>query len=176
MIKTDGCGIPGEDDRGGDLPLIRRLPGGLLAISNIALVPRLPQEYTAHCGGTGICYDVQNGTEGWEPIPLPALGPIDEAKPPRALMVDGNSMVDFGVVPHTWVVVNPSTDPTPGSICLVEIGGSPVIKKVYPKPKGILLRASNGEELMADPGDIESGYVVIIGKIVQASISLDHRP
>ena len=156
--------------------MVRKLPGGLLAITNIALVPKMPPEYTAHCGGTGVCCDVQNGTDGYEAIPLPLLGPIDEAKPPRALKVDGSSMVDFGIEPHSWVIVNPAIPPTAGTIALVEIAGCPVIKKLYPKGASLLLRASNGEEIEADPGDLESGYIAVIGKIVGIPSRPDHRP
>jgi transcriptional regulator with XRE-family HTH domain len=156
----------------------KKIPGGLWQMGNIYLVPRLSPEYSPHCGGTGIAFDVSAQTEEgeYEPIAAPILGPIDPMNPPRAFRVDGTSVTDYGIPPDSWIIVNPAIEPVTGNLALVEIGGSPVIKKIYIRPDGIALRSSNGEEYFVDRESMEVGFVRICGKIVRADMELNHRP
>ena len=161
-----------------DSHMYRMLPGGLVGIGDdIVLVPRLTEQYSPHCGGVGFATYQDGSSEGeYEPTVLRLLGSIDEAKPPRAYKVTGSSMVDYGIPPDTWIIINPAEFVSAGTICLVEIGGNPVIKKIYPKGDGIELLASNGQKIYADKEDIDCGYIKIIGKVVSIQGIVDHRP
>lgn len=176
-MKLDGGSVIGKDPE--RQSLYKKLPGGLIGVGpDIILVPRVSEQYSPHCGGAGHAtyLDDAAAAEGYEPIVSRLLGDIDAAAPPRAYKVDGSSMVDYGVPPDSWVVVNPAQWVTAGAVCLVEIGGNPVIKKVYPKGDGYELHASNGQMIKADQGDIESEYIRIIGKVVGVQGTVDHRP
>ena len=176
-MKLDGSSVIGKDPK--RQSLYKKLPGGLIGVGpDIILVPRVSEQYSPHCGGAGHAtyLDDAAAVEGYEPIVSRLLGDIDAAAPPRAYKVDGSSMVDYGVPPDSWVVVNPAQWVTAGAVCLVEIGGNPVIKKVYPKGDGYELHASNGQMIKADQGDIESEYIRIIGKVVGVQGTVDHRP
>lgn len=161
-----------------DSHMYRMLPGGLVGIGDdIVLVPRVSEQYSPHCGGVGYATYQDGSSEGeYEPTVLRLLGSIDEAKPPRAYKVTGSSMVDYGIPPDTWIIINPAEFVSAGTICLVEIGGNPVIKKIYPKGDGIELLASNGQKIYADKEDIDCGYIKIIGKVVSIQGIVDHRP
>lgn len=162
-----------------------RLPGGLFSLkaknnrNNLVFVPRVPAEYTAHCGGVGVTYgDITScGPEDYEVVVEHKLGPIDPFRPPFALCTDGSSMVDFGIPPNAVVVVNPAAEVGAGSLVLVEINGNPVIKKIYPRPDGGgKLASSDGREISYTQEDLDIEYVKVRGKIVKADLELDHRP
>lgn len=186
-VERDGKKFPMEDiDANPNLGLPNKtdghmykiLPGGLIGIGeDIILVPRVSEQYSPHCGGAGYATYQDGALEGeYEPTVLRLLGSIDEAKPPRAYRVTGSSMVDYGIPSDTWIIINPAEFVSAGTVCLVEIGGNPVIKKIYPKGDGIELLASNGQKIYADKEDIDCGYIKIIGKVVSIQGIVDHRP
>lgn len=186
-VERDGKKFPmGDIDANPNLGLPNKtdghmykiLPGGLIGIGeDIILVPRVSEQYSPHCGGSGYA-TYQDGTlEGeYEPTVRRLLGSIDEAKPPRAYRVTGSSMVDYGIPSDTWIIINPAEFVSAGTVCLVKIGGNPVIKKIYPKGDGIELLASNGQKIYAGKEDIDCGYIKIIGKVVSIQGIVDHRP
>lgn len=156
---------------------IRQLPGGLFAVNNIVFVPKLPPEYTAHCGGSGLATaEITDPAIDYEVVAESKIGPIDPMHPPYAVTTDGSSMVDFGIPPNTTVVVNPAEHVEPGNLVLVEINGNPVIKKLYPRGENVRLLSSDGRELLVTKEDLDFEYVKICGKIIKADLELDHRP
>lgn len=158
-------------------PKYRQLAGGLFAIGDIVFVPKVTEQYSPHCGGSGNTTYVDNEPIlDYTAIVSHQLGYVDAARPPRSFHISGNSMADYGVPEDSWVVVNPAASISAGSVCLVEICGNPVIKKLYPKNGGYVLKASSGQDLFASKEDLESGYVMIVGKVVSVQNEVDHRP
>ncbi len=82
-----------------------------------------------------------------------------------ALVVQGDSMVEAGILDGDIVVVSPNTQISPGDIAVVLVNGSSTTcKKVYVEPGRVILQPANSNyrpQVLSYPEEVE-----ILGKVI----------
>jgi transcriptional regulator with XRE-family HTH domain len=126
------------------------------------------------CAGFGWdhdCIDVEK--IGTESIPKEWIGPVDQERPPFAVIVEGDSMEDAGIISGTYAVINPGAEVSSGEAAMVRYGidRTVALKRVYRMPGGgIELRsATPGYPVIRyshDQQRDEDDWCEIMGKIM----------